>query len=83
MSSGKISAGISGEIKIKKAYCCQILATNLTQHDSHGPDDHSRSISRVDGMDEHGNAWLCGCHLVGFWLESGAIKIKKAVVVKS
>jgi hypothetical protein len=27
-----------------KADCCQILTTNLTQHDSHGPDDHPKTI---------------------------------------
>jgi hypothetical protein len=29
-------------------------------------------MSRDDGMDEHGIDWLCGCHLVGFWLRSWA-----------
>jgi hypothetical protein len=53
---------------------------NLTQHDSHGPDDlpktidyHHLDMSRNDGMDESGIDWLfCGCHLVGFWLNSWA-----------
>jgi hypothetical protein len=27
-----------------KVDCCQILTTNLTQHDSHGPDDHPKTI---------------------------------------
>jgi hypothetical protein len=42
---------------------------NLTQHDSHGPDDriktidyHHLSMSRDDGMGEHGIGWLYGCH---------------------
>jgi SHS2 domain-containing protein len=40
---------------------CPTLTTNPTQHDSHGPDDHPKTIdyhhmdiSRDDGMDEHG-----------------------------
>jgi hypothetical protein len=55
------------------------LITNLTQHDSHGPDDHPKSIdfyhldmSRNDVMDENGIDWFCGCHHVGFWLVSWA-----------
>jgi hypothetical protein len=55
----------------------QASTTNLTQHDSHGPDDGSKTIdyhhldmSRDDGMDEHGNDWLYGCHLAGFGLGS-------------
>jgi hypothetical protein len=52
----------------------QVLTTNLNQHFSHGPDDSSKTIhyhhppdmSRDDGMDEHGIAWLYGCHQVGF-----------------
>jgi hypothetical protein len=53
---------------------CQTLTTNLTQYDSHGPDDHPKTIdyhhldmSRDDGMDrvdEHGIDSPCGCHLV-------------------
>jgi hypothetical protein len=34
-------------------------------------------MSRDDGMDEHGNAWVCGCHLVGFWLGNGEIKSRR------
>jgi hypothetical protein len=55
------------------------LITNLTQHNSHGPDDqpkhihnHVLNISRDDGMDEHGIDWLYGCCLVGLWLKSWA-----------
>jgi hypothetical protein len=55
------------------------LITILTQHDSHGPDDHPKTIdyhyldmSRDDGMDKNGIDWLCGCHHVGFWLGSWA-----------
>jgi hypothetical protein len=29
-------------------------------------------MSRDDGMDEPGIDWFCGCHLVGFWLNSWA-----------
>jgi hypothetical protein len=29
-------------------------------------------MSRDDGMNEHGHAWVCGCHLVGFWLGNPA-----------
>jgi hypothetical protein len=44
------------------------------QHDSHGPDDGSKTIdypyldmSRDDGMDEHGIEWLYDeCPLAGF-----------------
>jgi hypothetical protein len=53
----------------------QVLTTNLTQHDVHGPDDSSKTIehhylvmSRDDGMNEHGIDWLYGCHRVGFFL---------------
>jgi hypothetical protein len=53
--------------------------TNLTQHDSHRPDDqpktihyHCLNIARDDGMDENGIDWLYGCGLVGFWLKSWA-----------
>jgi hypothetical protein len=62
-----------------RADFCQTLKTNLTQHGSHGPDDHPKTIdyyhrhldmSRDDDMDEHEVIWLCGCHLVGFWLGS-------------
>jgi hypothetical protein len=56
-----------------------VLMTNLTQHDSHGPDDHPKTfdyhhldMSRDDGMDENGIDWFCGCHLVEFWLGSWA-----------
>ena len=52
---------------------CKAPTTNLTQHDSHGPDDgpktidyHHLGMSRDDGMDEHGMDWIYGCHLVGF-----------------
>jgi hypothetical protein len=55
------------------------LTTNLTQHDSHGPDDqlktidyHHLSMSKDDGMYEHGIGWLYGCHLVGCWHRSWA-----------
>jgi hypothetical protein len=49
----------------------QALTTNLTKHDSHGPEDqlktildyHHQSMSRDDGMDENGIGWLYGCHL--------------------
>jgi hypothetical protein len=51
------------------------LTTNLTQYDSHGPDEQPKTIdynhlgmSRDDGMDEHGIDWLCGFLLAGFWL---------------
>jgi predicted SAM-dependent methyltransferase len=54
------------------------LYLKLTQHDSHGPDDHPKTIDyhhldmpRDDGMDEHGIDWLYGCHQVGFWLGLG------------
>jgi hypothetical protein len=54
---------------------CQTLTTYLTQPKSHGPIDSAKTIdyhhldmSRDDGLDEHGIDWLCGCHLVGFWL---------------
>jgi hypothetical protein len=47
------------------------LITNLTQHDSHGPDDHPKTIdyhhqnmSRDDDMDEKGIDWFSGCHHV-------------------
>jgi hypothetical protein len=50
---------------------CHALTTNLTQHDSHGPDDspktigyHHLDMSKDDGTDEHGIDWVCGCHLV-------------------
>jgi hypothetical protein len=33
-------------------------------------DKHHLDMSRDDGMDEHGIDWVCGCHLVRFWLES-------------
>jgi hypothetical protein len=57
---------------------CQAPTTNPTQHDSHRPDDHPKTIdyhhldmSKDDGTDDmHGIDWLCGCHLVGFWLGS-------------
>jgi hypothetical protein len=56
---------------------CHSLTTNLFQHDSHGPDDHPKTIDyhhldmpRDDGMDEHGIDWLYRCHQVGFWLRS-------------
>jgi hypothetical protein len=46
---------------------CQAPTTNLTKHDSHGPDDQPKTIdyhhlgmSRDVGMDEHGIDWLCG-----------------------
>jgi hypothetical protein len=63
---------------------CQTLTTNLTQYDSHGPDDHPKTIdyhhldmSRDDGMDrvdEHGIDSPCGCHLVAdFGSEVGQI----------
>jgi hypothetical protein len=54
---------------------CLSLTTNLTQHDSRGPDDHPKTIDyhhldmpRDDGMDEHGIDWPYGCHQVRFWL---------------
>jgi hypothetical protein len=58
---------------------CHALTTNLTQNDTHGPDDqpktidhHHMGMSRDDGMDEHGIDWLCGCVLAGVWLASWA-----------
>jgi hypothetical protein len=52
---------------------------DLAQHDSHGPDDlpktidyHHVDMSRGDGMEEPGIDWFCGCHLVGYWLNSWA-----------
>jgi hypothetical protein len=58
---------------------CHVLTTNLTQHDSHGPDEqhqlieyHCLNISRDDCMDENGIDWLYGCGLVGFWMKSWA-----------
>jgi hypothetical protein len=45
---------------------------NMTQNDSHGPDDgpktidyHHLGMSRDDGMDEHGIDYFYGCRLVG------------------
>jgi hypothetical protein len=53
------------------------ITTNLTQHDSHGPDEqhqpieyHCMNIARDDGMDENGIDWLYGCCLIGFNLKS-------------
>jgi hypothetical protein len=55
------------------------LTTNMTQHDSHGPDDHPKTIdyhhldmSKDEETDEHGIDWLCGCHIVEFWLRCWA-----------
>jgi hypothetical protein len=65
--------------QITSADFCYTPTTNLTQYDSHGPDDQPKTIhhhhldmSRDDGMDEHGIDWLYGCGLVGFWLKSWA-----------
>jgi hypothetical protein len=58
---------------------CHTLSKNPTKHDSHGPDDHPKTIdyhhldmSRDDGMDEHEIDWLCGC-----WMSSGRILAQK------
>jgi hypothetical protein len=49
------------------------MTTNLTQRDSHGPDDHPKTfdyyhlvMSRDDVMDEKEIDWFCGCHHVEF-----------------
>jgi hypothetical protein len=65
----------SDRILVRKLGKSQLMltpTTNLTQCDSHGPDDHPPKtidyhhldMSRDDGMHEHGIDWLCGCVLV-------------------
>jgi hypothetical protein len=58
MSSGRILGLEVGQMPA--AIFCHTLTTNLTQHDSHGQDDHPKTndyhplgMSRDDGMDEH------------------------------
>jgi predicted ThiF/HesA family dinucleotide-utilizing enzyme len=36
--------GFGSEVGQIKADFCDVLATNMTQHDSHGPDDHPKTI---------------------------------------
>jgi hypothetical protein len=53
-------------VQIPADFICHALTTNLTQHDSHGPDDHPKTsidyhhldMSKDDGTDEHGIDWL-------------------------
>jgi hypothetical protein len=69
-----------GSYRANHNWFCHVLTTNLTQHDSHGPDDHPKTIdyhhmdmSKDDGTDDmHGIDWLCGCHLVRVRLGSWA-----------
>jgi hypothetical protein len=60
MSSGRISAKKLGKSQ-PTADFFHALTTNLTEHDSHGPDDqlktidyHHLGMSRGDVLDEHG-----------------------------
>jgi hypothetical protein len=62
---------MSSGIRLFWVNSCQTPTTNLTQHDSHGPDDlpktidyHHLDMSRDDGMHEPGIDWFCGCYLV-------------------
>jgi hypothetical protein len=75
MSSGRILTQKVVKSQITTADFHQVLNTNLTQHDVHGPDDspktidyHHLDMSRDDGMDEHRIDLLYGCHRVGFLL---------------
>jgi hypothetical protein len=60
-----IRQSISSEVGQITADFCHTLTTNLTQHNSHGPDDQPKTIdyhhldmSRDDVLDEHGFDWL-------------------------
>jgi hypothetical protein len=60
MSSGRFLSLEVGQIIQQCEFCCILLTTNLTQHDSHGQDDHPKTndyhhlgMSRDDGMDKH------------------------------
>jgi SHS2 domain-containing protein len=59
MDVNVIWQAISSEVGQITADFCHILTTNLTQHDSHGPDDQPKTIdyhrldmSRDDGIDD-------------------------------
>jgi hypothetical protein len=74
-----LSYDLGSEAGQMTAGFCQALTTSLTQVDIDGPDDHLKTVdyhqlgmSRDDGMDEHENRFLYGCHLVGSWLGSWA-----------